>query len=92
MRRTQFYLDEQQAERLDERATAGATTRSALIREAIDSYLGAPDDEATRLARFKDAVDATAGVAPYLPPGEAYVDGLRAAGARKLSELGRRRG
>ncbi len=91
VRRTQIYLHEQQAERLDERATAGATTRSALIREAIDSYLGAPDDEAKRLARFKAAVEATAGIAPYLPPGEAYVDELRAAGARKLSELERRR-
>jgi predicted DNA-binding protein len=91
VRRTQIYLHEQQAHRLDERATAGATTRSALIREAIDSYLGTPDDEATRLARFKAAVETTAGIAPYLPPGDAYVDELRATGAGKLSELERRR-
>lgn len=91
VRRTQIYIDEQQAKRLDERAAAGGTTRSALIREAIHSYLDAPNDEATRLARFKAAVDAAAGIAPYLPPGETYVDELRTAGARKLSELERRR-
>lgn len=91
LRRTQIYLDEQQTKRLDERATVRGTTRSALIREAIHSYLGAPDDEAMRLARFQAAVDAAAGIAPYLPPGETYVDELRGAGARKLSELQRRR-
>lgn len=91
MKRTQIYLDEEQTERLDERASAGGATRSELIREAIDAYLAAPDDEATRLARFKAAVEATAGIAPYLARGESYVEELRGAGARRLSELERRR-
>lgn len=92
MRRTQIFLEERQTRALDERAAAKTTTRSELIREAIDSYLDSPDDEAQRLARFRAAVGAAAGSAPSLPPGEAYVDGLRGAGARKLSELEQRRG
>lgn len=92
MRRTQIYLDEEQAERLDERAVAGRTTRSGLIREAVDAYLAQPsDDESARLAAFRDAVDQAFGAAPDLPPGAEYVDELRGAAARRLSELDRRR-
>lgn len=92
MRRTQIYLDEQQAEQLDERASTRGATRSKLIREAIDAYLGAGEDESARLARFQEAVEATAGIAPYLPPGDEYVDEIRRAGARKLSGLEQRSG
>ncbi len=92
MRRTQIYLDEQQTQELDERASTRGATRSELIREAIDSYLGAGEDESARLARFHQAVEATAGIAPYLSPGEEYVEEIRAAGGRKLARLERRTG
>jgi Arc/MetJ-type ribon-helix-helix transcriptional regulator len=39
MRRTQIYLDEEQDRRLAARARADGTTKSALIREAIDLLL-----------------------------------------------------
>ncbi|MEJ7714930.1 MAG: CopG family transcriptional regulator [Thermoleophilaceae bacterium] len=77
MRRTQIYLDEQQTQELDERASTRGATRSELIREAVDSYLGADEDETARLARFHEAVKATAGVAPYLPAGDEYVEEIR---------------
>lgn len=40
--------------------------------------------------RWRAAVRASAGIAPYLPPGAEYVESFRAAGARKLDELERR--
>ncbi|MGH3995288.1 MAG: CopG family transcriptional regulator, partial [Pseudonocardiaceae bacterium] len=73
MKRTQIYLDEKQAARLDERAAEGGTTRSKMIREAIDAYL-TPDGDEWR-ARWKEALRATGGIAPYLP--EDHVDGMR---------------
>lgn len=91
MRRTQIYLDEDQAARLDERAAAKGTTRSHVIREAIDGYLERPLDRHEWRARWRSAVRATAGIAPYLPPGSEYVERFRAAGARKLDEIERRR-
>lgn len=91
MKRTQIYLDEEQMERLDERAAVAGVTRSAAIRAAIDAYTRA-EDQAARLARFRAAVDEVYGIAPYLPPGAEYVEELRGAGARKLTELGRRWG
>lgn len=91
VKRTQIYLGEQQAARLDERAAANGTTRSELIREAIDSYLAETDGtEAGRLARFRAAVDEAFGSAPHLPPGEDYVRELRVADARRDAELERR--
>ncbi len=92
MRRTQIYLDEQQTRELDERASTRGATRSELIREAVDSYLGTGEDESTRLLRFHEAVQATAGVAPYLPAGDKYVEEIRAAGGRKLTQLEQRAG
>jgi len=88
VKRTQIYLDEQQAARLDERAAEGGTTRSSVIREAIDSYL-TPDGDEWR-ARWREAVRDTGGIAPYLP--DDNVDAMRAAGARKLTSLERRAG
>lgn len=40
MQRTQIYLDSGQAAALDARAKAAGRTRSDLIREAVDTYLG----------------------------------------------------
>lgn len=68
VRRTQIYLGEQQAEQLDERASTRGATRSALIMEAIDSYLDADEHEPARLARFRYAVEATAGSRPTFRP------------------------
>lgn len=87
VKRTQIYLDEEQAERLSRRAALRGTTASKMIREAIDEYLAAPDDEAERLARYRTALDTAFGAAPYLPTGAAYVDELRAADRAREQEL-----
>jgi hypothetical protein len=63
-KRTQIYLDTQQDIRLFQRAAAAGTTRSALIRRAINAYPDGPPD--ADIARFRAAVDAAAGCAPYL--------------------------
>ncbi len=90
MKRTQIYLDEDHAGRLDEHAARQGTTRSQVIREAIDAFLEDPDGlEWER--RWKGAVRASAGVAPDLPTGANYVDRLRATGAHKLDQLELRR-
>lgn len=86
VKRTQIYLDEKQAARLDKRAAEGGTTRSGVIREAIDAYL-TPDGDEWRV-RWKGALRATGGIAPYLP--NDHVESMRAAGARKLTEVERR--
>lgn len=77
MRRTQIYLDEDQAEQLAARAAVEGESLSAMIRRAIDALLAAGQSEAERLARFRDAVQSAAGAAPELPPGAAYVEQLR---------------
>ena len=87
MRRTQIYLDEEQEQALAARASATARTKSALIREAIDAFLSAPEREDAELARFRDAVRAAAGVAPYLPDGRTYVEQLRAGDSERAGVL-----
>jgi len=86
VKRTQIYLEERQARELERRAAARHTTRSELIREALDAYL-AGDAEAEQLKRFREAVHAAAGIAPYLPDGATYVRELREADARQQAEL-----
>jgi predicted transcriptional regulator len=86
--RTQIYLDEAQTAKLDEMAAAERTTRSSLIRLAIDAYID--EHERKRAAwreRWQEAVAATAGIAPYLEDGAEYVEKLRRAGAERLTEL-----
>lgn len=39
MKRTQIYLDEDQSARLERRARASGTSKSQLIRAAIDAFL-----------------------------------------------------
>ena len=90
VKRTQIYLDEGQAARLDERAGADGTTRSELIRRAVDAYLGQPPEAEEWRARWKAAIEATAGIAPYLPPGEEYVVELHKADRERQEELDRR--
>jgi hypothetical protein len=86
VKRTQIYLEERQARELERRATARHTTKSEVIREALDAYLGG-DPEAERLRRFRDAVDAAYGIAPHLPDGATYVRELREADVRRQEEL-----
>lgn len=87
-RRTQIYLDEAQTEKLDERAAAEGTTRSTLIRRAIDAYLAQElQDAAAWREQWQEAVAETAGIAPHLEEGVEYVEKLRRADAQRLEEL-----
>lgn len=87
MKRTQIYLEGSQAKALAERARAEGVTASHVIREAIDEYLAAPEAESEQLARFRAALDATFGIAPYLPPGDQYVEEQRTADRRRMDDL-----
>ncbi len=86
--RTQIYLDTGQTAKLDELAAAEGTTRSMLIRRAIDAYLSQETQGASAWReRWQEVVAETAGIAPHLPDGVEYVDELRKAGAERLEEL-----
>ncbi len=88
MRRTQIYLDGEQAARLDARAAAEGATRSTLIRRAVDNYLTQEEQHSTTWqARWGKAVEKTAGIAPYLEGGAEYVEELRRADAARLTKL-----
>jgi len=87
MKRTQIYLEADQDRRLAKRATAAGTTKSTLIREAIESYLAAPDDEARRLAEFRAALDSVERLPADLPDGRTYVDQLRRADRERDEEI-----
>jgi hypothetical protein len=91
MRRTQIYLDDEQDDQLARRAAAEGVTKSTLVRRAVHEYLDEGDDRAVRLARFRAAVEAVAGVAPGLPEGSAYVDRLRTLDGERHDEIERRR-
>jgi len=92
VKRTQIYLDAAQDTMLEARAQSIGTTKSALIREAIDAYLGdSPAAENSELRRLRTAVTEAAGIAPYLPAGEQYVEDLRAKDAEREGDLVRRR-
>jgi predicted transcriptional regulator len=77
MERTQIYLTEQEAEVLDRLASERKTTRSHLIREAIDTqYLSREQRIKERLA----ALDAGFGVwrdREDIPDGKTYVERVR---------------
>lgn len=88
MRRTQIYLEDGQTARLDRRAEVEGVTRSTVIRRAVDEYLSrAAGDDAHWRDRWRAAVAATAGIAPYLPDGIEFVDEIREADARRLRGL-----
>ncbi|HEX9122479.1 MAG TPA: CopG family transcriptional regulator [Actinomycetota bacterium] len=91
MKRTQIYLEESQDERLARRAAAEGTTKSDLIREAVDAYLAGSDDATAQLEAFRAAVRAAAGTVPRLPEGRRYVEELREADAERDRDLERRR-
>lgn len=88
MHRTQIYLDKSQADRLDERAAAEGTSRSTVIRRAVDAYLEQEDrDTAAWRAQWKEALEKSAGIAPYLKEGGEYVEDIRRADAERLSRF-----
>ncbi|HEU5106352.1 MAG TPA: CopG family transcriptional regulator [Solirubrobacterales bacterium] len=90
MRRTQIYLDQDQAARLDERAAAEGTSRSTVIRRAVDAYLEQEDqNSAAWKAQWKKALKSSAGIAPYLGEGKAYVEEIRRGDAERLSDFER---
>lgn len=89
MKRTQIYLDVEQDRKLAQRAVACGTTKSDLIRQAVTMLLDEGGREARRLERFRAALRAVAaGPLIDLPPGEDYVETVRAADAARLEELG----
>ncbi|HEX6780936.1 MAG TPA: CopG family transcriptional regulator [Solirubrobacterales bacterium] len=90
MHRTQIYLDQEQADRLDERAAVEGTSRSMVIRRAVDVYLAQEDrDAAAWQAQWKEALEKSAGVAPYLGEGSEYVEEIRRSDAERLSRFER---
>lgn len=91
VKRTQIHIDEAQEAQLARRARAEGSTKSALIRRAIDAYLDDAGDEQLQLTRFRSAVEAAAGVAPDLAQGTVYVERLRALDAERQDALARRR-
>jgi hypothetical protein len=46
-----------------------------------------PKGESQRLARYRAALDASFGIAPHLPDGATYVEGLRRADRARRDEL-----
>ena len=54
MERTQIYLTEGQTRELDRRARSRGTTRSHLIREALEQYLGPTWDANRFIAALQD--------------------------------------
>lgn len=88
MNRTQIYLDDAQTARLDERAAAEGTSRSTVIRRAVDVYLAQEEqDAAVWREQWRQAVEKSAGRAPYLEEGAEYVEDVRRADAARLSQL-----
>jgi len=79
VKRTQIYLDLDQDRRLARRATAAGTTKSTLIREAIETYLSSADEDASRLKQFRSALDVVEASPVKLQSGRDYVERLRAA-------------
>jgi predicted transcriptional regulator len=88
--RTQIYLDDEQTSRLDRRAASEGTSRSMLIRRAVDAFLSQEErDAAAWQARWRKAVDGSAGIAPYLDEGADYVEDIRREDAKRLDRLAR---
>ncbi len=88
MNRTQIYLDSDQTARLDERAAAEGTSRSMLIRRAVDIYLSQEEQDAVLWKeQWRRALERTAGIAPQLEEGADYVESLRRRDADRLGDL-----
>ena len=83
MERTQIYLTESQTHALDARARRQGTTRSHLIREAIERYL-APDWDPVA---FKAALANVAGMWADRDDHDEIYQSMRAADRRRLERL-----
>lgn len=82
MERTQIYLSRAQAAALDREARRTGTTRSHLIREAIEARYGSDIDHEA----VERALRATAGLwRDRAETGEVYVERLRT--ERRISEM-----
>lgn len=90
VRRTQIYLDDAQDRALAARAVASGTTKSAVIRHAVEAYLAQPEetDWQTRTAEILDDLKRH----PVHPEpdvdGAAYVDYYRPSHVERAKELG----
>jgi predicted DNA-binding protein len=62
VKRTQIYIEDEQDARLEQRARAVGATKSQLIREAIDAFIGRP----RRRRELEEALAETAGAIPDL--------------------------
>lgn len=80
MERTQIYLSREQADALDREAQRRGTTRSHLIREAIDDAYVVDPDRQRMLAGLRASAGAWRNRAET---GEEYVERLR--GGRRLA-------
>ncbi|HWC49726.1 MAG TPA: CopG family transcriptional regulator [Solirubrobacterales bacterium] len=88
MHRTQIYLDDAQTAQLDARAAAEGSSRSTVIRRAVDVYLAQEDKDATAWReQWGQAVEKSAGRAPYLQEGSDFVEDVRRADADRLNKL-----
>ncbi len=87
--RTQIYLTEQQQRELERRVISTGRTKSDLIREALDAFLGTEETNEEWRRRWVAAVDAVAGIATYLPDADTYTEELRRA---DREQAGRARG
>lgn len=82
MERTQIYLSREQAAALDREAKRTGTTRSHLIREAIEARYSTPQDR----EQIDSALRESAGLwRDRTESGEAYVERVRT--DRRLREL-----
>lgn len=80
VRRTQIYLGEAQDRALAARAAASGTTKSQVIRHAIDAFLARPEDTAWE-SRIDEIIEDLKRHPVHLDPdvdGAAYVDHYRA--------------
>lgn len=90
VRRTQIYLNDAQDRALAARAAESGTTKSAVIRHAVDAYLAQPD-ETDWQTRIGEILDDLKRHPVHLEPdldGAAYVDYYRAFEAERDKELG----
>lgn len=88
MNRTQIYLDDEQTARLDQRAAAEGTSRSMLIRRAVDVYLSQEEQDAVLWKeQWQRALEKTAGIASHLEEGADYVEDVRRRDAERLDRL-----
>ena len=83
MERTQIYLDPRQTHELDKRARQQGTTRSHLIREAVEKYL-TPDWDPVS---FKAALANIAGMWADRDDLDEIRESMRAADRRRLERL-----